>query len=47
MDHEARIQAAIDDLKSQERTNVAATARKYNVARRTLTHRFKGETGLN
>jgi AraC-like DNA-binding protein len=47
MDHEARIQAAIRDLESQERTNVAATARKHNVARRTLAHRFKGETGSN
>lgn len=47
MDHEARIQAAILDLESQERTNVAATARKHNVARRTLAHRFNGETGPN
>jgi len=47
MDHEARIQAAIYDLESQERPNVAATARKHKVARRTLAHRFRGETGPN
>ena len=47
MDHEARIKAAITDLESQERPNVAAAARKHNIARRTLAHRFKGETGLN
>jgi AraC-like DNA-binding protein len=47
IDHEARIQAAISDLESQERKNVAATARKHNVARRTLAHHFKGETGSN
>jgi ActR/RegA family two-component response regulator len=47
MDHEARIQAAIRDLESQERPNVSATARKHNVAQRTLAHRFKGETGPN
>jgi hypothetical protein len=47
MDHDARIQAAIADLESQERPNVAFTARKHNVARRTLAHRFKGETGPN
>jgi AraC-like DNA-binding protein len=47
MDHDARIQAAIADLESQERPNVASTARKHNVARRTLAHRFKGETGPN
>ena len=47
MDHEARIQAAIDDLKSQDRTNVAATARKWGVARETLSKRFRGKTGPN
>jgi AraC-like DNA-binding protein len=47
MDHDARIQAAVTDLESQERPNVASTARKHNVARRTLAHRFKGETGPN
>jgi AraC-like DNA-binding protein len=47
MDHDARIEAALADLESQERPNVSATARKHNVARRTLAHRFKGETGLN
>ena len=47
MDHDARIEAAIADLESQEHPNVSAAARKYNVARRTLAHRFKGETSLN
>ena len=47
MDHDARIKAAIADLDSQERPNISATARKYNIVRRTLAYRFKGETGLN
>jgi Tc5 transposase DNA-binding domain len=45
MDHNARIQAAIDDLKSQKRTNFAATARKWNLERTTLAKRFRGEMG--
>src|ERR1700744_1718578 len=47
MDHDARIQAAIDDLESQSRKNIAAIARKYKVARETLSKRFRGETGSN
>jgi hypothetical protein len=47
MDHNARIEAAIADLGSQERPNVSATARKHNIAQRTLAYRFKGETGPN
>jgi hypothetical protein len=47
MDHEARIQAAITDLESQDRRNIAATAKKWGVARETLSKRFRGETGLN
>ena len=47
MDLDARIKAAINDLKSQSRTNFAATARKYRVARETLLKRFRGEIGLN
>jgi hypothetical protein len=47
MDHDARIEAAIADLDSQERPNISATARKYNIVRRTLAYRFKGETGPN
>jgi hypothetical protein len=45
MDHNARIQAAIDDLKSQNRTNFAAIARKWNIHRTTLTRRFQGIQG--
>jgi hypothetical protein len=44
MDHNARIQKAIDDLKSQSRTNFAATARRWKVERITLAKRFYGET---
>ena len=47
MDHNARIQAAIDDLRSQKRTNITATAKKWEVARETLSKRFRGETGSN
>ena len=47
MDHNARIAEAITDLKSQDHPNIAATARKYNVARETLSKRFRGKTGSN
>jgi hypothetical protein len=47
MDHEARIQAAIADLESQDRTNFAATARKWDIERSTLSRRYRGETGSN
>jgi hypothetical protein len=47
MDHDARIQAAITDLKSQKRVNYKATAKKWNLERTTLAKRYRGETGLN
>ena len=47
MDHNARIAAAIADLESQVRPNIAATARQYNIARETLSKRFRGKTGPN
>ena len=47
MDHNARIKAAIDDLRSQKRTNFAATAKRWDVERTTLAKRFRGETGTN
>ena len=40
-----RIALAIGDLKSQDRPNVAATARKYQPVRKTLSKRSRGETG--
>jgi hypothetical protein len=40
MDHNARIEAAIADLKSQDRQNIAATAKMWGVARETLSKRF-------
>jgi hypothetical protein len=46
MDHNARIAEAITDLESQDRPNIAATARKYQVARETLLKRFRGKTGI-
>jgi hypothetical protein len=42
--HNARIELAIADLESQTELNFAATARKYNVQRTTLSRRFKNET---
>jgi hypothetical protein len=45
MDRNARIAAAIADLESQDRPNIAATAKKWQVARETLSKRFRGETG--
>ena len=47
MDHNARIQAAIADLDSQERINYAATAKKWNLDRTTLARRHRGETVSN
>ena len=41
MDYNARIEKAINDLKSQSRTNIAATAKKWDVHRTTLTRRFQ------
>ena len=42
MDYNVRIEKAIDDLKSQSRTNIAATVKKWDVHRTTLTRRFQG-----
>jgi hypothetical protein len=47
MDHEARIQAAITDLQSQERVNYSATTKRYNLERTTLAKRFQGKTVSN
>jgi Tc5 transposase DNA-binding domain len=47
MDHNARIQAAITDLESQERVNYRAAAKKWNLDRTTLARRHRGETGSN
>jgi hypothetical protein len=47
MDYEARMQAAISDLESQDRRNFAAAARKWDLERTTLSKRFRGETGPN
>lgn len=42
MVNEADIKLALDDLKSQKSPNYAATAKKYNVDRRTLSRRHQG-----
>ena len=47
MDHDAQIEAAIADLESQDRRNIAATARRWKVAHEMLSKRFRGETGPN
>ena len=44
MAHNARIAEAIADLETQDHPNIAATARKYQVARETLSKRFRGKT---
>jgi Tc5 transposase DNA-binding domain len=44
MDHNARIEAAIEDLESQDHPNITAAATKWKVARETLSKRFRGET---
>ena len=47
MDHNARIEAAITDLRFQKRTNFAVTVKRWDVERTTLAKRFRGETGTN
>ena len=42
MVNEAAIKKAIDDLDSQEAPNYVATAKKYEIDRRTLMRRHKG-----
>ena len=44
MAHNARIAEAIADLETQDCLNIAAIARKYQVARTTLSDRFKGKS---
>ena len=44
MAHNDRIKSAIADLESQRRPNIAETAKKWNVARTTLSDRFKGKS---
>ena len=44
MARNALIEQAIDDLISQKKPNVAATAKKYNIVRTTLMRRYKGQT---
>jgi hypothetical protein len=43
--HNDRIELAIADLESQECLNYAATAKKWNIERTTLSRRYKGVTG--
>jgi hypothetical protein len=46
MAHNARINEAIVDLETQDRPDIAATAKKKNrVERTTLSSRFRGKTG--
>ena len=40
MDHNARIQSALDDLNSQKKPNITATAKNEEIARITLSDRF-------
>lgn len=44
MSHDDRIEAAIADLESQERTNFLRTARKWGLERTTLLRRYKGQS---
>src|ERR1700678_296655 len=47
MDHNARIEAVVTDLESQDCVNYKATAKKWNLDRTTLVRRYRGETVLN
>ena len=42
--HDARIEAALADLESQEKPNYSATAKKWQLERTTLAKRHKGQT---
>ena len=44
MDHNPRIESALADLDTQEKPNYRATAKKYGVARTTLSERYKGKS---
>jgi hypothetical protein len=44
MAHNERIAAAIADLETQERPNITATAKRYEIARKTLSDRFHGKS---
>ena len=46
MAYNERIAKAITNLHTQSRPNIAATAKKNNVKRTTLSSRFKGERGI-
>jgi len=45
IDYNARIAAAIADLKSQVFTDITAAAEEWDVKRTTLSKRFRGKTG--
>ena len=40
MDHNARIQSALDDLNSQKKLNITVTAKKWEIAHITLLDQF-------
>ena len=44
MDHNARIQSALDDLNSQKKPNITVTAKKWDIAHTTLSDRFYGKS---
>ena len=44
MPYNARIELAIDDIKSQKKPNYKATAKKYNIGRLALSRRHQGKT---
>ena len=44
MDHNARIQSALDDLNSQKKPNITVIAKKWEIARKTLSDRFYGKS---
>ena len=46
MDHDSRIESALADLDMQEKPNYRAIAKKYRVARITLSEYYKGKTTL-
>lgn len=45
MNHNARIESALEELSTQERINYKKTAEKWEVERTTLAKRHKGQTG--
>ena len=46
MDHNARIQSALEDLGSQKKSNITATVKKWEIVRKTFSDRFHDKSTI-